>query len=197
MNHYKKIKPLTLLLLCCTIIVTSGCDILKQIGNAYAMTQCTYACNSVSHLSVAGIDLSKQLSPLDLLRITPLLTGTAKSVPMKFTMNIDITNPNGVEAGLQGMQYILSIDGVQFTTGEVNDKLSVPALSTQMMPLSMGFDLATLLSGASKDAVVNIVKNLAGIGSAQSKVKLEIKPSFKIGNQVMTSPMFIPLEITL
>ena len=188
----------TIVALCCSAaLLTAGCDVMRQVGNAYAMTQCTYACHSVTNLSVAGIDLSKQLSPLDILKITPLLTGNLSSVPMKLNMNIDITNPNGLEAGLQGMQYILSIDGLQFTTGEINDRISVPALSTQMMPLSMGFDLATLLSGASKDAVVNIVKNLAGIGNAQSKVKLEIKPSFRIGNQLMTSPMYIPLEITL
>jgi LEA14-like dessication related protein len=190
-------KRIIVALCCSAALLTAGCDVLRQVGNAYAMTQCTYACHSVSNLSVAGVDLSKQLSPFDLLKITPLLTGVVTSAPMKLTMNIDVTNPNGVEAGLQGMQYILSIDGVQFTTGEVNDKVSVPSFSTHTMPLHVGFDLATLLSGSSKDAVVNIVKNLAGIGSTQSKVKLEIKPSFRIGNQLMTSPMYIPLEITL
>ena len=190
-------RTIIVTLFCSAALLTAGCDVMRQMGSAYAMTQCTYAFHSISKYSIMDIDLSKQLSPFDLLKITPLLTGAAKSVPMKFTMNIDITNPNGLEAGLQGMEYILSIDGVQFTTGEVNDRISVPAFSTDTMPLTLGFDLATLLSSSSKDAVVNIVKNLAGIGNAQSKVKLEIKPSFKIGNQVMTSPMYIPLEIML
>ncbi|MCL2502283.1 MAG: LEA type 2 family protein [Bacteroidales bacterium] len=190
-------KSLSVALFCGAALLTTGCDVMRQMGSAYAMTQCTYAFHSVSTYSIMDIDLGKQLSPLDLLKITPLLTGAAKSVPMKFTMNIDISNPNGLEAGLQGMQYILSIDGLQFTTGELRDRISIPAFSTNTMPLTLGFDLATLLSGSSKDAVVNIVRNLAGIGNAQSKVKLEIKPSFRIGNQVMTSPMYIPLEFTL
>lgn len=191
------IRPKIVAFFCTAAIVLTGCDVLMQLGNAYTMTQCSYSCRSVTQFTVAGVDLSKQLSPLDVLKITPMLTGVMTSVPMKITANIDITNPNTSEAGLQGLLYILSIDGVQFTAGEFADKVSVPALSTGAMALHIGFDMATLLSGSSKDAVVNIVKNLAGIGNTQSKIKLEIKPSFKIGNQVVNAPMYIPLEITL
>ena len=178
-------------------ILLAGCDVMKQVGSAYMMTQCTYAYNSVSKLSIAGIDLSKKLSPMDLLKVTPLLTGTANSVPMNLTVGIDVTNPHQTEALLQGLQYILSIDGVQFTTGAVNDAVSVPATATRMMPLNLGFDLATLLSGSSKDAAVNIVKNIVGIGDTKSNVKFEIKPSFKVGSQIVSSPVYIPIEFTL
>jgi len=183
--------------LCSTAMLLAGCDVLQQVSGAYAMTQCSYAYHSVSNLSIAGIDLSKQLSPMDLLKVTPLLTGNISSLPMKLTVGVDVTNPNMAEAMLQGLQYVLSVDGVQFTTGEVNTPISVPAATTKMMPLSLGFDLATLLSGPSKDATLNIVKNLLGISDAKSKVKFEIKPSFKIGNQVMAAPAYIPLEFSL
>jgi len=175
----------------------NGCDVMRQIGSAYNMTHCTYAFNSVTKLSIVDIDLKRQLSPIDMLKITPILTGATKNVPMKLSVDIDITNPNMAEAGLQGLLYILSIDGVQFTTGQVKDAVSVPSLTTKTMGLNLGCDLATLLSGTSKDAVINIVKNIAGIGNEKSKVKLEIKPSFKMGSQIMTSPVYIPLEFTL
>jgi len=190
-------KNILTLFLCTATFLMNGCDVMRQLGNAYTLTQCTYAFNTVSKLSVAGIDVLKQLSPLDLLKITPLLTGSAKDVPMKLALDIDITNPNLADAGMQGMQYILSIDGIQFTTGQLNDLVSVPSLSTKTMTMNLGFDLATLFSGPSKDAALNIVKNIVGIGNNPSKVKLEIKPSFKIGTQLMTSPLFIPLEFTL
>lgn len=183
--------------LCGASFLLTGCDVMKQVGGAYAMTQCTYAYHSVSNLSIAGIDLGKQLSPVDLLKVTPLLTGKATSVPMRLTVGVDVTNPNMTEAMLQRLQYVLSVDGVQFTTGELSDPVSVPASSTKMMPLNLGFDLATLLSGPSKDATVNIVKSLVGINDTKSKVKFEIKPSFKIGSQVMAAPAYIPLEFTL
>ena len=183
--------------LCGASLLLAGCDVLKQAGGVLAMTQCSYAYNSVSNLSIAGIDLSKQLSATDLLKVTPLLTGKITSLPMKLTVGVDVTNPNATEALLEGLQYILSVDGVQFTTGEVKNPVSVPASSTGLMPLNLSFDLATLLSGPSKDATLNIVKNLMGIGNAKSKVKFEIKPSFKIGTQMMTAPRYIPLEFTL
>lgn len=194
--HYMKTTFMTFML-CSATLLLSGCDVMRQLGSAYNMTHCTYAFNALSKLSVADIDVKRQLSPLDLLKITPLLTGAAKDVPMKLALDIDITNPNMTEAGLQGIQYILSIDGVQFTTGHLNDAVSVPSLSTKTMTMNVGFDLATLFSGPSKEAAINIVKNIVGIGNAQSRVKLEIKPAFKIGNQLMTSPAYIPLEFVI
>lgn len=183
--------------LCGALALLSGCDVVKQVGGAYMMTQCNYAFNSVSGVTLVGIDLSKKLSPIDLLKVTPLLTGKATSVPMGITVHVDVTNPNKMEAMLQGLQYIMSVDGVQFTTGQVNTPLSVPAASTKTMPLTLGFDLATLLSGQARDATVGVVKNLVGINNKKSNVKFEIKPSFKIGNQVVASPVYIPLNFTL
>jgi LEA14-like dessication related protein len=141
--------------------------------------------------------MSKKLSASDMLKIAPMLTGKPTSVPMSLQVGVDVTNPNNAEAVMQGVQYILSIDGVQLTTGQVNTPVSVPGSSTRMMPLDIGFDLAVLLNGQSKDVAVNIIKNLAGINNAKSKVKFDIKPSFKLGNQILTSPSYIPLEFVL
>ncbi|GHV00294.1 hypothetical protein FACS1894159_05770 [Bacteroidia bacterium] len=190
-------KLRNVLFLCAATVVLAGCDVVKQVGGAYTMTQCTYAYNSVSNLSVAGFDLSKKLSPLDLLKVAPLLTGKATSVPMSLTVGVDVSNPNKMEAMMQGMSYILSVDGFKFTSGEVNEPISVPASATKTMPLNLSFDLATLLSSDSKDAAMGIVKNLLGMSDKESKVKFEIKPSFKVGSQTLTAPNYIPLEFSL
>ena len=190
-------KPLAGALCGALALLLTGCGVLKQVGGAAMMTQCTYAFNSVSDVSIIGISLSQKPSALDLLKIAPVIAGKATSVPMTITIKVDIHNPNKMEAMMQGMQYILSVDGVQFTTGSVTTPVSVPAGATGMMPVALGFDLATLLSGAAKDATVNIIKNLVGINDTKSNVKFEIKPSFKIGTQVMTAPAFIPLNFTL
>jgi LEA14-like dessication related protein len=174
----------------------AGCDVAKQLGGAYNMSQCKYSYNSLSNLNVGGIDLSKGLSLASIPMVTAILTGTAQSVPLNFTLNLDVNNPNKAEAMLNGLQYILSIDNVEFTSGTVNKPMNIPAGGTQILPLAIGFDLATLLKGESKDAVLNIAKNFLGVGDKASNVTFRIKPTFMIGTVPVVSPSYIPITFS-
>lgn len=95
-----------------------------------------------------------------------------------------------------GLQYIISIDDIQFTTGVVNQALNIASGQTQTLPLSIGVDLASLMKNNSKDAVVNIAKNLIGIGSKKSNVNVQLKPTFMIGSVPVTSPVYIPVNFS-
>lgn len=174
----------------------SGCDTAKQVEGAYNMTQCKYNYKSISSLSLAGMDLSKGVSLTHIPQITSVLSGKSSSIPLNFTLNLDVTNPNQSAALLQGLQYAVSIDGIEFTTGRVNQALNIASGETQVLPLTIGFDVATMMKGESKNAVENIVKNFIGIGSEKSNVTIQLKPSFKIGTQVITSPYNIPVSFS-
>lgn len=115
---------------------------------------------------------------------------------MNFTLNLDVKNPNATVAALNGLQYIISIDDVQFTTGQVNQALNIAGGASQTLPLNICVDLATLMSGNSKTAVQNIAKNFIGIGSDKSNVTVQIKPTFMVGGRAITSPMYIPVSFT-
>jgi len=173
-----------------------GCNVAKQVGEAYNLTQCRYDYNSVSQLNLAGIELSKGVSLTTVPQVVAFLTGSRSSVPLNLTINLDVTNPNATTAALQGLDYILKIDNIEFTRGAVNQALNVPSGSTRILPLTIGVDLATLLSGDSGNAVQNIVKNLAGISGDKSTVSLQIKPSFRIGTRVVPSPQYIPITFS-
>lgn len=187
-----RIKSLFILL---TVILSiTGCDVAKQVSGAYNLTQCKYDFNSISGLQLAGMNLSQGISPMQILQLTPVLTGQASSIPLDFTLNLDVSNPNPTTAMLHGLQYILSIDDVQFTTGTVNQALNIGSGEKQILPLVIGLDLATLLRGETKDAVTNIVKNFVGVNDKKSQVTLQIRPTFMIGNQSITSPVYIPVQ---
>lgn len=171
-----------------------SCDVSKELVGAYNMTNCDYNYKSISGMSISGINLSNGISVTDIPKITALLSGASSSIPLDFTLNLDVKNPNQSAALLHGLQYILTIDDVQFTTGQLNQSLNIAAGETQSLPLTIGVDLATLMKGDSKDAVVGIAKNFLGIGSTQSNVKLQIKPTFMIGNTPITSPTYIPVS---
>ncbi len=179
-----------------SILFLSGCDVAKQVGGAYNLTQCKYDFNSISALNIAGMDLSRGINAMQILQLTPVLTGQATSVPLNFTLNLDVTNPNQTAAMLHGLQYILSIDNVQFTTGTINQSLNIPSGEKQMLPLAIGLDLATLLKGETKNAVENIIKNFIGINNKQSQVTLQLRPTFMIGDRAIASPAYIPVSFS-
>jgi len=177
-------------------MVLAGCDVMKQVGGAYNMTQCKYNYNSISQLTLSGIDMSRGVSITSLPAVLSILSGQATSIPMNFNLNLDVSNPNATEAMLHGVEYILSIDNVQFTSGSMNQSLMIPSGGQQMLPIRIGIDLVTLMKGETKDAVTSIVENFIGIGSRQSNVTLQLKPTFMVGNIPVTSPMYIPVSFS-
>lgn len=189
-------KNSILIVLTAVFFVLSGCSVAKDLGGAYNMIQCKYDFNSITNLNLAGMDLQSGLSAANVLKLTSILTGNTQSIPVNFKLNLDVDNQNTSAALLHGLQYILSIDDVQFTTGSLDQSISIPGGSKQVLPIVMGFDIGTLLAGGSKDAVVNIVKNFAGLNDQKSNISLQIKPTFMIGNYPVTSPVYIPVNFS-
>jgi hypothetical protein len=187
--------------------LTSSCDLLRQAQGTYNMVNCKYDFRSLSAISVAGINLSNGISLLDAPKLLTLLSGGVTSIPIGCTVNLDVQNPNSTDAILNGMDYVLAIDGVDFTSGSVAHQLSVTPGGTGLLPLTLNFDLATLLKGESRDAALGVVRNLlsaSGVGSkiglsaasTPSKVTLNIKPSFNVGASQIKSPVFIPVSFS-
>jgi len=51
-------KSKSFFFLCFVFFFLPGCDVVKQLGGAYTMTQCKYDYQSISKLNLAGMDLS-------------------------------------------------------------------------------------------------------------------------------------------
>ncbi len=190
-------KVISLLVLA---LVIFSCDVAKQaVGGAYNLTQCQYSYNSISSLNLGGVDLQNvnSLTSLNPLSAASLLSAFSKSsLPLQFTLNLNVKNPGAQSAALSGLQYILEIDNVQMTEGILNQQLSVPAGGTSGLPVQMSFDLKKVLSGQSADAVKNMAYNFVGLSDTPSKVTVKLRPSMSIGGQVVTSPVYIPVSFT-
>lgn len=174
-----------------------GCGTVKQMQGAYNFVNCEYEYNSLSNLSIAGIDVTDGVSPLQVPRIVAVLSGKAESVPLEMTVNLDIANPNSTAAIMNGLQYVLNIDGIDFTSGKIDRPLNIPAGSKQTVPLRVGVDLKTLLTGDTADATVKAVKNIVGVGDEASVVTVKLKPTFKVGDRMVESSSDIPVRFKL
>ncbi len=174
----------------------TSCETTRQgVSSAYNMVNCKYDFRSLTNLSVAGID-PQNMSLMDAPKLLGLLSGNTSSIPIGATVNLAVQNPNSTEALLNGLDYVLSIDGIDFTTGSVSQQLSVMPGQTGTLPLTVAFDIATFLKGESRDAVSGIVKNLMGMGTEPSNVTLNIRPSFDVAGYKVTSPVMIPVNFS-
>ena len=178
------------------LVMLSGCDITKGLLSVYNMTNCEYNYKSITNLTVASMNISNGISVLQIPQILAILSGASSSIPLNFTLNLDVHNPNATQAAFQAIQYIIQIDEVEFTTGRLTQPFSVEAGSTTQLPIQIGVDIITLFSNNSQSAILNIVKNFIGIGNDQSNVTVQLKPTFNMGNSQITSPVFIPVSFS-
>ena len=180
------------------MLILSGCTALQTgLSNAYNLANCDYKYNSVSDIIISDINISKGLSPLMIPKVLTILSGNAKSIPLDMTLNLDVNNPNAGTAAFQALSYIVMIDDIQFTTGNFRQPFSVGAGETKMLPVTIGFDIAELMKNNSRSAVENIAKNILGLGNSKSKVTVQLKPSFKVGEQTFTSPVYVPVTFNI
>lgn len=96
---------------CAALLAFTACDVVKQAEGLYNMTQCEYEYDSVTDLSLAGVNLSGELTPLQIARLLGVLGGGASELPMGFDLNLGISNPNSSAAQIGAMDYILEKTG--------------------------------------------------------------------------------------
>lgn len=179
------------------MLTLSGCNALQNgLSNAYNLTNCDYKYQSISNLTISDINVSQGLTPLMIPRILAILSGNASSIPLNFTLNLDVNNPNAGTAAFQSLLYIISIDDIQFTSGNFSQPFHLASGETKVLPMGISVDIMGLMKNNSRSAVENIVKNFIGIGDKSSKVTVQLKPSFKVGEQVFASPLYIPVNFT-
>ncbi|MDR0680930.1 MAG: hypothetical protein LBG15_03625 [Dysgonamonadaceae bacterium] len=183
-------------------IIMFSCDIAQQVLGTYQLTQCKYDYNSISGLTLSGINLQNTnslstLNPLNLATLTSAFSSKNGSLPLDFTLNLDVTNPGIQPALLNGLEYVLEIDNHEMTTGSLQQKLQINGGQKAILPIKMSFDLKKALSGESLESIKNLAFNLAGIGNASCNVTIRLKPNLMIGNQLVPCPSYIPVSFKL
>ena len=185
------------------LFVTAGlasCDVLTQVAQMANFANCTFDLNSVNHIEMLGINLSKGMSRenLNISQGLALLNAISnRSLPVTFNVNLDVSNPNSIAASMAKMDYILTLNGKQVVSTTMNNSVNVPAKSNSMVTIPVTTDLFQLFSGESADAIVNLAFKLAGASSNPVNVGLQVKPYITVGNQQLAYPNYITLNKTL
>ncbi len=193
-----KIKK-TLIVLFVTMGLAS-CDVLTQMAQMVNFANCTFNFNSVDHIQMLGVNLSKGMS-IESLNITQGLALvnaiSNRSLPVTFNVNVDVKNPNTIAASMTKMDYIVSLNGKQVISTTMNNAVNVPANSNSTVTIPITTDLFQLFSGESADAIVNLAFKLAGASSDPVNVGLKVKPYININNQQLAYPDYITMNKVL
>ena len=191
-------KTFLLALFIANLFLISGCDILEQAAQVANLTKCEFRLKSVDQLRLAGVNIQQvnnlsDLNFIDAARITAAATGT--NLPLNFTLNVEAKNPNSAIAGLNRLDWILLIDGIEMVSGVNEQNFQIAANGgTSTIPLTIGINLKEALKGKSGDAIVNFGMNLAGNGNKPTRITLKAKPSIMVSGRSIAYPGYLTVE---
>jgi hypothetical protein len=193
----KKLISFSAILL--TMMLLSSCEILEQAQQMANLTKCEFRLNSVDQLRLAGVNIQqvRQLSDLNFMDAAKITAAAASggNLPLNFTLNVEVKNPNSAAAGLNKLDWILLIDDIEMTTGVNNQRVQVAANGgTAIIPLNIGIDLRQALQGKSADAIANFGLNLAGAGNRPTRITLKAKPTIMVGSQTISYPGYLTVQ---
>lgn len=191
-----RIKGLTTVVL--LAIMAVSCQQLKELQS---LSKCDFKLKSVDNIQLAGVNIQQmqdfsQVNTFDVVKLTSAYM--SKNLPLSFNLNVDARNPNPTKAALTAIDWILQIDDMDMTSGVLNRRVEInPNGGITTIPMSMNFDLFKVLSGKTKDAVLNFAFNLTGKGSnVPSRITLKARPTIMLGAIPIQYPGYISIKNT-
>lgn len=171
-----------------------SCSYLKELT---ALKDCEFRVGTMENPVLAGVDISRIVTVKDYSleqtgKITKsILQGT---LPLSFTLNIEVKNPNKINASLNRLGYIAYIDKTEIASGSMEEQIVIPAgggIAT--IPLKVETDILDLLKKEPINTLLNYTLNLADNGNRPVRVSVKIKPWIKIGVREFEYPGYLTI----
>jgi hypothetical protein len=185
--------------LCITLVaVLASCGVARQLNELKNFAQCDFRLKTMENTTLAGVNVQqvRSITDLNLLQAGKITAAYASgSLPLDFLLNIEVKNPNNSLAAMNGLEWIMLIDGVEMTNGILNERTEIaPNNGITTLPLHIRTDLRKALAGKSAESTVNFGMNLVGAGNRPSRITLKVKPSIMIGNTAVNYPGYLSVN---
>lgn len=175
-----------------SVLLVSGCaSVMEEVGRMATLSRCQFRIASLGNTRLAGVPLQGgepgDLNLPDLARIQSAFS--SGTLPLRFTLNLEVKNPNSSPAGLSRMEWVAFVDDQRLTSGSLEKSVTIPPRGgVGTLPLEVALDLKQTMSGKTLDSLIRLALNVAGQGSEPSKMKLEIKPSITVEGRAIDYP---------
>jgi len=178
-------KTKVLIVLSVLFLSFFSCNTLSQLTS---FVNCNYELVNLSNTAVAGVNLAglqdvKSLNATSLLKVTTaILSG---KLPLNATVNVKATNPNNTMAQVEKLEWAIDLNNTNILTGNVNQKISVPANGGQtVIPFNFQVDIMKLVKkGETNDNIIGLANNLLKAGESSSTISIRIKPTVSVGGR--------------
>ena len=176
-------------------ISENSCSFLKEIST---LGKCEFRVTTLEDPEIAGVDVSKVRSFTDLnfaemgIISASMLKG---DLPLSFTLNVEVRNPNPAMAALNGLEYLAFIDDVEVASGQLDRRIEIPANGgITTVPLRLNTDLIDIMKKDSRQALVNFGLNLADAGNRPTRVSIKVKPTILVGAMEIDYPGYFTVK---
>ena len=177
--------------------ILNSCRTIRELK---ALSKCEFRIKEINTLNLGAVDLLRinGFSDLNLGDAAKLgLAYKSGSLPLNITFNIEARNPNEKLAAMEKLDWILEVDKTNFLNGTTNQRVEVPINGgVANFPITTSFDIRKALDKESVNSLVNLISAVKGDNMEESRIRLKIKPRFKIAGITMGYPGYIKLGKT-
>ena len=179
-----------------TIITTLvSCKQLKEMAN---FSKCEFRLRTVENIMLAGVNVQsiKTFSDVTVMDAAKLMAAIGtNSLPLQFTLNMDVKNPNPTPASMSKLDWILFIDDIQMVQGTTQNRIQIPQNGgISNYPLIFNINLKDVIKDKTGQSLINFGLNLAGAGNQPTRFTLKAKPYVYIGNLQIPYPSYIDVK---
>lgn len=182
-------KTNIVLLLLTAIMVFSSCRTIRELKS---LSKCQFRIQSIRNTKLAGINIQNLRSYTDLsfaqgAKVTAAyLSG---NLPLQFTMDVQVKNPNQELAALNRLDWIALFDQTELLQGTVSQRVAVqPNGGIATIPLSISCNVKKVLDRLKKDKALNSGFELADEQNRPKRLALKLKPSITVGKKGKSIP---------
>jgi hypothetical protein len=178
--------------------VLASCEVLNSVKEMATFTRCDFRLKTVEQTRLVGVNIQNLKSFSDLkLTDVAIITNTFAGghLPLTFTLNVEVRNPNASAASMSKVEWILLIDNHEMANGITTQMIQIPPNGgVTVWPLQINIDLAKALSGNTFDSLKNFGFNLAGVGNKPTRITLKAKPTIMVGNSSISYQGYITIN---
>ena len=176
-------------------ISQNSCNFLKEIST---LGKCEFRLATLEDPEIAGVDVSQIRSFTDLSLVDMGIISASflkGALPLSYTLNVEVRNPNPAMAALNGLEYLAFIDDVEVASGQLDRRIEIPANGgVTTIPLRLSTDLMDIMKKDSRQALVNFGLNLADAGNRPTRVSIKVKPTILVGTIEINYPGYFTVK---
>lgn len=187
-----------IVLLSVLVLSLFSCGINKQAQQIKALEKCDYKLLNATAITVAGTDINKLINKqsIDLVNVPALALGyLRKDIPLRTTLNLQISNPSNELAAINNFDYIILINRQEIANGTVNQAVSIGAGQNVNVPVQLNANIYQFLAdGKTLQDITSFLSGAAKGTEQKGLVTLRIKPSIMVGGNLIKYPGYITID---